>query len=303
MPLPAHMPPAHATHEIVVDHPAIPSQVPAALAPLVDRFRLSGMTAVRYVCTGGWRIDPPRRVADDMFFYILAGRGAMEVAGRRTRFRAGDLLHWRRGIGHSASTDAADPIRVISIHYTAAIDGAVHLPEALGFPDCFQLKPGHALERVADDACREYLHRAPGWQRALEALVSRFIVDLLRERGADLRPALGGARGRDLERVVPAIETMGATIASPLAIPALAKRCQLSVAQFRRIFARATGRTPVAHQRALRLEEACRLLRATRDAVEIISRAVGYADPSFFTRTFRATYGVTPGRYRDQAAV
>ncbi len=303
MPQRAHMPVHHPTHQVIDDYPAVPSQIPEVLAPLVDRFRLSGVTAVRYACNGGWRIDPPRRVADDMFFYILGGRGAMDVAGRRSRFRAGDLLHWRRGVSHSATTDAADPIRVISIHYTAAIDGAVHLPEALGFPDCFHLGPGHALERVADDACREYLHRAPGWRGAVESLVATFIIELLRLRGADLRSEFGGARAPDLKRVVPAIEAMGATITAPLAIPALARRCQLSEAQFRRIFARATGRTPVEHQRALRLEEACRLLRATRDPVESISSAVGYADPSFFTRTFRAAYGVTPGRYRDQAAV
>ncbi|HYE07635.1 MAG TPA: helix-turn-helix domain-containing protein [Planctomycetota bacterium] len=300
---PVHMPPPHATHAVITDYPSIASRAPATLAPLIDRFRLSGVTAVRYVCTGDWRIDPPRRVADDMFFYILGGRATMDVAGRAARLRAGDLVHWRRGVTHAAGTAADDPIPVISIHYTASIDGALHLPAALGFPDLFHLGAGHPLEALADDACREYLHRAPGWERSLEAIVARFIIELVRGRGGDLRPDPDGARTPDVERVVPAIEAMAASIAAPLAIPALARRCRLSEAQFRRVFARATGRTPVEHQRALRLEEACRLLRTTRDAVPSISTAVGYADPSFFTRTFRAAYGVTPGKYRDQTAV
>ena len=77
----------------------------------------------------------------------------------------------------------------------------------------------------------------------------------------------------------------------------------MSEAQFRRVFARAVGRTPVEHQRALRLEEACRLLCACGDAIETIAASIGYADASFFSRTFRAAYGVAPGRYRAQSTV
>src|SRR4051812_3463500 len=130
---PPHLPPPNQWHETVTAWPPFPTGPGEALAPLLDRFALSGLTAIRYVCTGLWSIDPPRRVADDMFFYVLGGRGTMDVAGRRARFAAGDLLHWRRGVEHAATTDPDDPIRVISLHYTAAIDGAVHLPELFGF--------------------------------------------------------------------------------------------------------------------------------------------------------------------------
>ncbi|MBA3710202.1 MAG: helix-turn-helix domain-containing protein [Planctomycetes bacterium] len=298
-----HLPPAHTQYTTITEYPPYRQTLPDDVAKLVDRLAVTQVTAIKYTCTARWIIDPHRRVADDMFFHILSGRGAMDVAGRTSRFGPGDLIHWRRGVPHQATTAPDDPIRVISIHYTATIDSAVHLPELLGFPDVFRLGVGHPLEAMSHEACREFAYRPPGWSRGLEALVARMLLSLIRERGEDLHPDLDGRNLRDLQRVLPAVEAMRETIGAPLAIPALARRCAVSEAQFRRIFTRAMGRSPVAHQRQLRLGEACRLLRETADTIEVIAGKVGYAEPAFFANTFRQAMGMTPGKFRERKEV
>jgi len=301
---PTHLPKNHAQFQTIAAFaPYGDVLLPESIAPLIDRLTVGTVTAIKYLCTAQWTIAPPRRVADDMFFYIIAGRGHMTVAGRRSRLGPGDLIHWRRGEAHASSTEPDDPFQVISIHYTATLDGAIPIAEALGFPDVFRLGSGHPLEDLAHEACREYANQPLGWKRGLEAMLVRLILQVIRERGGDLAPDLAGHSLRDLQRVMPALQAMRDTVAMPLAIPVLARRCALSTAQFRRVFSRAIGRSPVHYQRQLRLTESCRLLRETSETIEAIAARVGYSEPSFFSHTFRVAMGMPPGAYRDRKEV
>ena len=289
-------------YQVVAAFVPYSQELPVDIAALMERITVGTVTAIKYICTAQWVIAP-RRVADDMFFYVIAGRGAMEVAGRRSRIGPGDLVHWRRGVTHAATTDAANPIQVISIHYTATLDSSIQLAEVVGFPDVFHLGPGHALEVLAHEACREYAFRPAGWRRGLEAMLVRLVLQVMRERAEDLKPEVEGRSLRDLQRVMPALNAMRDTVAIPLAIPLLARRCGLSTAQFRRVFIRAMGRSPVHYQRQLRLTESCRLLRETSDTIEAIATRVGYSESSFFSHTFRTAMGMPPGAYRDRREV
>lgn len=50
----------------------------------------------------------------------------------------------------------------------------------------------------------------------------------------------------------------------------------------------------------VRMEKAEELLRTTNMKIQDICRAVGYSNISYFCRTFRNEYGVTPEKYREQ---
>ena len=61
----------------------------------------------------------------------------------------------------------------------------------------------------------------------------------------------------------------------------------------------ATDTTPIAYLRAMRLEEARRLLHVTDCNISEIAYSVGYRDPNFFTRVFTKEFGVSPKRMRE----
>lgn len=50
----------------------------------------------------------------------------------------------------------------------------------------------------------------------------------------------------------------------------------------------------------IRREEACRLLLEPEGAIADIARALGYADPSSFSRAFRRWTRMSPRRYRQR---
>jgi AraC-like DNA-binding protein len=52
----------------------------------------------------------------------------------------------------------------------------------------------------------------------------------------------------------------------------------------------------------VRFDAACRLLRQPQNNVKEVARAIGYQDPSNFTRAFQRWAGVSPSEYQRQQA-
>ena len=50
----------------------------------------------------------------------------------------------------------------------------------------------------------------------------------------------------------------------------------------------------------IKLNQACRALRETSLSNHAICELVGYESPEHFMRTFKKTYGMTPGEYRKK---
>lgn len=76
----------------------------------------------------------------------------------------------------------------------------------------------------------------------------------------------------------------------------------MSQRAFLRRFKAATGRTPVAYLRAVRIEAAKAMLERESSPVQTISEAVGYQDVSFFRSLFKGETGMTPAEYRSRFA-
>ena len=49
-----------------------------------------------------------------------------------------------------------------------------------------------------------------------------------------------------------------------------------------------------------RLETACEILKSTSMPVTEVAANVGFVNPAYFTSVFKATYSITPSKYREQ---
>lgn len=276
---------------------ADPGAARAWLEAVLDQLGVERVTALHHVCTSEWAMAP-RRVGDDMFFYVTAGSGWAEIEGRRIALAAGTCAHFRRGVPHAAGHDPRRPLRVVALHYTARLFDSLTAPQALGFPDAFDLRGDRVADTLFREACREHVLRPPGHTRAVEAIVLRLLLHLVRTHGQAL--ALPGQRPKvgDLGRLFPALDAMQRRHAEPVTVAAYARCAGLSEPQFRRVFGRAMGLSPVRHLARLRMERACWLLRHTSRTIEAIADDVGYAEPAFFARLFRREMKASPGAYR-----
>jgi AraC family L-rhamnose operon transcriptional activator RhaR len=80
----------------------------------------------------------------------------------------------------------------------------------------------------------------------------------------------------------------------------LAEQLSIAEAYLVRRFKAATGLPPMAWLNRLRAERAAALLLRTDAPVAEIGRAVGWEDPNYFARRFRAHFGLSATDYRIQ---
>lgn len=90
-------------------------------------------------------------------------------------------------------------------------------------------------------------------------------------------------------------------LSGQLSITDLALRYHVSPSYVSRIMKRYTGQTFVQYYTKLKIEEACRLLRANPGLkVKDLSDALGFSDQHYFSRVFKDYTGQSPTEYKDQ---
>ena len=103
-------------------------------------------------------------------------------------------------------------------------------------------------------------------------------------------------------RIAQVVEVMEQQLSESLPVARLASVVNLSPSRFAHLFRQTTGMAPGRYLYALRLRRAAALLAATSLPVSEVMQAVGWNDPSHFSKAFRRRFGVSPRHYRDHGA-
>ena len=85
-----------------------------------------------------------------------------------------------------------------------------------------------------------------------------------------------------------------------LSVDMLAEKVYLAPSYLSHIFKKETGQNISKFIKALRMEKAKQLLEDTHEKIVNISVSVGYPNVSYFCKSFREYYGVSPQKYRDE---
>jgi AraC-like DNA-binding protein len=121
-------------------------------------------------------------------------------------------------------------------------------------------------------------------------------VSTLLVRHAGQRPPVGRVR-LDTARVESMKSRLADDMSAPLSLTELAQTVGLSTFHAARLFTRETGIAPHAWRNQMRLNRALEALRAGASVTDVAA-ASGFTDQSHFTRHFKKTFGVPPGRWR-----
>lgn len=254
------------------------------------------------------RIHYPE-VASVCFLWAVHGRGTVRARGRRVDLDSSVILRlpWRHDVEYRA--DPVDPFRVGTLHLVPRHGRDVPVDVRVPFSD------GDPLLRVpwrsggADDLA---LRTTPATSAGGRRLTRVGGVAIERFAAGDVDESLARAFGvivADLDRSVGAADaTLPVALATamdharshldrtlPVAELALAAGC--SVSTLERLSRRHAGISAGAWVRDLRLETAAGLLRETALRVGEVAARVGFDDPLYFSRAFRARFGVPPSRY------
>ncbi|MFJ9547202.1 GlxA family transcriptional regulator [Streptomyces erythrochromogenes] len=202
--------------------------------------------------------------------FALAAAGLLDGRRATTHWRFAELLARR----HPEVRVEAD---ALYIDEGPVLTGA---GAAAGFDLCLHLLRREYGAAVANTVARDVVlpsHRDGGQAQYLAAPVPADCSD---------------------DRLTEVLAWAGENLHEPLPVAELARRALMSKRSFARRFTAATGTTPHAWLRNLRLSSAEELLETTDLPVEEIARRVGYTSASVLREQFVRRRGVPPRSYR-----
>lgn len=95
------------------------------------------------------------------------------------------------------------------------------------------------------------------------------------------------------------IHVMREHIGEPLGAGDIARLCNMSLSNLKKIFTRYAGMGVARYFTEMKIQRAAELLRTGKRVGEV-SAALGYADQNYFSTVFRRIMGVPPGTYRER---
>ena len=98
--------------------------------------------------------------------------------------------------------------------------------------------------------------------------------------------------------VANALHLMNANAARGINAAKVVRMTRAGTTNFYRQFQDATGKTPAAYLRKLRLEEACRLLSETTASISAIAERCGFSSANYFALFFKRETGLAPSAWR-----
>ncbi|WP_062529728.1 helix-turn-helix domain-containing protein [Demequina rhizosphaerae] len=265
-------------------------RVAAALAAPATR-RLVVTDAGWFPRASGHLRARPDGVPETIVIVCVAGRGTVRIGTETHAVSAGTCAIIPASAPHEYRASADDPWTIWWMHLrgTDVTDLVDPLP-GLASP----VRSLRGLDRVAAlfDELVSTMERPPSDVRLVAAsgvawnLLARLAVDTVLP-----------AEGTPLERAMRYLESR---VEGSIQVTELAAMVGLSPSHLGALFREATGGGAAAYHASLRMARARSLLDTTPLTVAEVARAVGYADPLYFSRHFRRVHDVSPSGYRAQ---
>jgi AraC family transcriptional regulator, arabinose operon regulatory protein len=243
----------------------------------------------------GHYMERPDGVNQAIFIYCTHGRGWCLLEGGRHELQAGDLLVVPPETPHAYGAHEDHPWSIPWVHVTGA-----NLP--------------HFLQELGVSAANPviYLGEDPQllalFEEVLAVLEHGYAPTQLLYASQALAHLLGMMvwhrqqqwRGEPdpRQKINQSISYMKQHLETPLKVPTLAALANLSPSHYTTLFKQHTGYAPIDYLIRLRMHWASQLLDTTDLPVKQIAASLGYDDPLYFSRIFKAVNEASPSQYR-----
>jgi AraC family transcriptional regulator of arabinose operon len=247
----------------------------------------------------GWRdrmppcwIDRRHGTRDTLLLYFHA-RVQIQVGGVREEGHAGDAILWRPGHRHAFGN-----LRQAWSHSWVHFSGPWSERRTAGIPADRLLR---SVDPHTIDHWLKLLFDELSWASSPDPdMVTALMTLTLSSFARAISPT------HDRQPPRPLLEAVHAIDADPsqrLQLPDLAAIAGCSVSSLSASFRRHLGRSPGAYLRERRMAHAMHLLRDPHLTIADVGRRVGFADPFHFSRSFRASHGLSPRACRKAQGV
>jgi AraC-like DNA-binding protein len=229
------------------------------------------------------------------FHYIVGGRGAFEVPGRRLSVLPGCFFYTRPRTKHRSvgPTDGAYLLQYVAFLALEPESDAAIIAD-------LESRLGEGTLRRLGDRYHEFFAQIsrlsdadePWEQRAATFRFAALLYELLVGQPASDQghPAVEGA-----------LEFMRSHVGEAFDLDEVVATVGLDKSYFIRLFKKSVGVPPMRYAASLKMTAAANLLYTTQQPLATVAAQVGFSDEYHFAKRFKQWSGIAPGAYRRRA--
>lgn len=281
----------------------------------VDNVRYNFLYIDTYSFGKNW-VFPESMVPYNMFRYIEYGFGVFFIDDEEFEVKKDQIIYIPRGSRLSCYA-LTDKFSFTSIRFTTSVffEGGDFLSDYYGLPRVMEGKEEKGIfDHIYDWVKKENPARMFFVRGYLEVLIGTLIARNVGGIPVDIRN--DKAEEYNLEKIRKRIRKSGNKIDTRIqgvidyvllhpsekyTPESMSEMAELSKQRFGALFKEQIGKSPMAYIKELRLTTAARKLLVSTEHVSDIAYEVGYEDPNYFIREFKAAFGYTPNQYRTAA--
>jgi AraC family L-rhamnose operon regulatory protein RhaS len=249
----------------------------------------------------GFRMETSRHEPLEVF-YVLAGQGVFELAGRPVPCAAEDVIVVPVNQPHRFQDDPAHPLSLFGLRIRPDVWKKI--------PDLDRQLPAGKLARnkvISAQVRIEFRHllfeqtsRRTGYAGTMVGLALQVLTLLARSQGSsEAETVVTRKTALHRQTIEKYVEELAHQFYEQTKIDNVARRLGLSRRRFTELFREITGTTWLEYVHRLRVNHAKQLLCTTDRSVTSIAFEAGFEDLSSFYRAFHREAQTTPQRWRQ----
>ena len=232
-------------------------------------------------------------------FYVVDGKGEFNIQGQRFPVKANDFVIINPQVEHTELSSPDEPLEYIVLGINGLSFSNLTPVSEGGHPfSFFNLRDEQKdILRYLNAMVQEATSQSMSYELVCHNLLEILLIKILRHQHFDLEVGKQSKATKDVSFIKHYLETY---YHESIQLEDLASMTHLSRFYISHSFKKEIGMSPMEYLIAIRIKESKILLRTTNYSISQVADIVGFTTPTYFSKQFRKSTGISPTDYREQ---
>ena len=232
-------------------------------------------------------------------FYVVDGKGEFNIQGQRFPVKPNDFVIINPQVEHTELSSPDEPLEYIVLGINGLSFSNLTPVSEGGHPfSFFNLRDEQKdILRYLNAMVQEATSQQMSYELVCHNLLEILLIKILRHQHFDLEVGKQSKATKDISFIKHYLETY---YHESIQLEDLASMTHLSRFYISHSFKKEIGMSPMEYLIAIRIKESKILLRTTNYSISQVADIVGFTTPTYFSKQFRKSTGISPTDYREQ---
>ena len=232
-------------------------------------------------------------------FYVVDGKGEFNIQGQRFPVKPNDFVIINPQVEHTELSSPDEPLEYIVLGINGLSFSNLTPVSEGGHPfSFFNLRDEQKdILRYLNAMVQEATSQQMSYELVCHNLLEILLIKILRHQHFDLEVGKQSKATKDISFIKHYLETY---YHESIQLADLASMTHLSRFYISHSFKKEIGMSPMEYLIDIRIKESKILLRTTNYSISQVADIVGFTTPTYFSKQFRKSTGISPTDYREQ---